>query len=93
MVEGSMIDLEKESTELVAKIVSEFARERQITSIMLLEVMSVIVTSYLQGKIDGLTAYAWWKDGTQFVGTCGTTLTQALEDAQKDASNVLRNTF
>ena len=39
---------------------------------------------YKQGFIDGLRAYAWWKDGTEWVGTCGTTLKQAITKA--DAS-------
>lgn len=26
----------------------------------------------------GVRAWAWWKDGEQFVGTCGTTLKAAL---------------
>ena len=26
----------------------------------------------------GIFLYAWWKDGTQYVGTCGTTLEKAL---------------
>lgn len=31
------------------------------------------------GYEKGLEAYAWWKDGVQYVGTCGTTLRQALK--------------
>ena len=27
----------------------------------------------------GVRTWAWWKDGTQYVGTCGTTLKEALE--------------
>jgi hypothetical protein len=34
---------------------------------------------YGQGFIDGITAYAWWKDGVQYVGTTGKTLKQAIE--------------
>jgi len=26
----------------------------------------------------GISYYAWWKDGEQFVGSCGTTLKEAL---------------
>ena len=33
---------------------------------------------------DGLRAFAWWKDGVQYVGSCGTTLEKALEDAKGD---------
>lgn len=35
--------------------------------------------AYLEGKKDGISEYAWWKDGEQYVGTCGTTLKKALE--------------
>jgi len=27
---------------------------------------------------ESLSRFAWWKDGTQYVGTCGTTLREAL---------------
>lgn len=37
---------------------------------------------YKRGFIDGLTEYAWWKDGVQYVGSCGTTLEQAIERIQ-----------
>lgn len=30
------------------------------------------------GWAAGVTAFAWWKDGIQYVGTCGTTLKDAL---------------
>ena len=30
------------------------------------------------GQIEGVTEYAWWKDGKQYVGTCGTTLERAI---------------
>lgn len=35
-------------------------------------------SGYEQGYKAGLTAYAWWKNGVQYVGTCGTTLKEAL---------------
>lgn len=40
---------------------------------------SQTLTEYQQGYIDGLTAFAWWKDGTQMVGTTGTTLQKAVD--------------
>jgi hypothetical protein len=42
--------------------------------------------AYLAGFIAGLTEYAWWKDGEQLVGTCGTTLKTAIERARLDAA-------
>jgi hypothetical protein len=34
--------------------------------------------------IEGLRRYAWWRDGTQYVGTCGTTLAKAIDDVRKE---------
>lgn len=41
-------------------------------------------SAYLQGYIDGLSSFAWWKDGVQYVGTCGTTLQKAIDDVKTD---------
>lgn len=35
-------------------------------------------TARTKGYREGVTAYAWWKDGVQYVGTCGATLADAL---------------
>ena len=36
-------------------------------------------SNYQRGVRDGITMYAWWKDGEQYVGTlCGTKLRDAL---------------
>ena len=32
---------------------------------------------YAAGGVATLRLYAWWKDGTQYVGSCGTTLEAA----------------
>jgi len=37
------------------------------------------LSDYDRGYVDGLRAYAWWRDGTEYVGTCGTTLKNAIE--------------
>lgn len=37
-----------------------------------------INTAFVEGLKAGVRMYAWWKDGTQYVGTCGTTLKEAL---------------
>jgi hypothetical protein len=34
---------------------------------------------YEQGYVDGLWAYAWWKDGVAYVGSTGTTYAQAVD--------------
>jgi len=33
---------------------------------------------YLRGYRDGIRAFAWWRDGVEYVGTCGWTLEDAL---------------
>jgi hypothetical protein len=33
---------------------------------------------YMEGIKVGLAAFAWWKEGTCYVGTCGRTLKEAL---------------
>lgn len=35
---------------------------------------------HAEGWAAGVTAFAWWKDGVQYVGTCGTTLKDALAE-------------
>lgn len=39
---------------------------------------------YLAGLKEGITRFAWWKDGVQFVGTCGTRLEDALKEAERE---------
>lgn len=41
------------------------------------------VKAYYTGIKDGLGMYAWWRDGTQYVGTCGKTLAEALADVDR----------
>lgn len=36
------------------------------------------LTEYERGYVDGLRAYAWWKEARMQVGTTGTTLAQAV---------------
>lgn len=35
-------------------------------------------TAYLHGMAAGFKIFAWWKDGKQFVGTCGMELRDAV---------------
>lgn len=37
-------------------------------------------TAYADGFVAGLKEFAYWKDGTQWVGTCGKTLSCAIEE-------------
>jgi hypothetical protein len=38
------------------------------------------IKAYYVGLRTGLRQYAWWKDGVQYVGTCGRTLQDAIGD-------------
>jgi hypothetical protein len=40
--------------------------------------------AFLEGFVAGLKEFAWWKDGVQYVGTCGTTLKEAIRKANID---------
>jgi hypothetical protein len=37
------------------------------------------LTPYQRGYLEGLRAYAWWKDGVEYVGTCGQTYDAAAK--------------
>lgn len=37
-------------------------------------------SAYYEGVRNGIRLYAWWKDGTQLVGTSGLTLKDALQE-------------
>jgi len=38
----------------------------------------------LRGRIEGIREYAWWKDGTQNVGTCGRTFKEATAELEAE---------
>ena len=40
--------------------------------------------AWLNGFIAGLREYAWWRDGEQQVGSCGTTLREAIDRAKSE---------
>ena len=46
------------------------------------EVTDNRLAAYAVGKIDGLRAYAWWKDGTEYVGCGNYTLEQAIHEVK-----------
>jgi len=45
--------------------------------------------AYYKGLREGLELYAYWKDGTQYVGTTGKTLQQALADIDEIERDIL----
>lgn len=46
-------------------------------------------TAYYRGLREGVERYAHWRDGTQYVGTTGRTLKQALADINQEEANIL----
>lgn len=45
-------------------------------------------TVHARGYLKALQEYAWWKDGVQYVGSCGKTFAQAYEDYRKNEGGV-----
>lgn len=45
--------------------------------------------AYYQGLREGVELFAWWRDGTQYVGTAGLTLKQAIAKIDQDEHNTL----
>lgn len=44
---------------------------------------------YYEGVREGLTRYAHWKDGVQYVGTCGKTLKEVIAEVNIEEQNAL----
>ena len=47
---------------------------------MSIDIASAVAEAYEKGFSDGMEADSWWKDGVQYVGTSGMTLTEARAD-------------
>lgn len=45
--------------------------------------------AYFDGVADGLRVFAWHRDGTQYVGTCGTTLAAAQNELEAQRTLVV----
>lgn len=48
-----------------------------------------LTKAYYNGIREGIEQYAHWKDGEQFVGTCGTTLKSALKNIDAEEKRAL----
>jgi hypothetical protein len=44
---------------------------------------------FYAGMREGMAMYAHWKDGTQYVGTCGTTLKEAIRKINDEEQRAL----
>lgn len=47
--------------------------------------------AYFDGRRDEARRWAWWKDGEQQVGTCGTTLRKALAEIDEEERQELES--
>ena len=45
--------------------------------------------AYYQGRRDGISLYAHWKDGVEYVGTTGRTLKEALAYIDQEEADIL----
>lgn len=50
-----------------------------------MKVAELIEQAFLAGYRAGQASYAWWKNGEQFVGSCGKLLRDAQREAPQDA--------
>ena len=48
--------------------------------------------AFKAGLIAGVRRFAWWKDGEQHVGTCGTSLKKALAEIEIEARQAREGT-
>ena len=51
------------------------------------------IQTYYSGMAEGISKYAHWKDGVQYVGTTGKTLKQALDELQIECEQQLAGAF
>lgn len=64
------------STAEVAALTDDATRE--LPDVAAIAVQAAVSAAYYEGLRDGVTRYAWWKDGTQYVGSGVYTLADAL---------------
>jgi len=46
--------------------------------------------AYFDGAAAGIRCFAWWRDGTQYVGTTGTSLASALDELDAARATALK---
>lgn len=60
------------------------------------DVLKDLNKAYYNGIREGIKQFAHWKDGVQYVGTCGTTLKTALTQIdleEKRALELIKQTY
>ena len=46
-------------------------------------------SEYYEGLREGVRRWAWWKNGVQYVGSTGTTLSEALRQVNEEEMKLL----
>jgi len=85
------MDIEKRTDEITEQIYNGFGSSTgvlfgipsNLRGAVRAVVKLVTRVEYKEGLKEGVTRFAWWKEGTQYVGTTGKTLKQALEEIDK----------
>ena len=69
--------------------ITELQREIADLKTQLKDARREVIENYYQGMKEGITRYAWWKDGYQEVGTTGTSLREAIKKVKEEAEAAL----
>jgi len=51
--------------------------------------MESLIRMYYNGILEGLYRYAWWRDGVQYVGSCGERLSHARDRVMAERGRAL----
>lgn len=61
------------------KLSDDFTEGLDLPQETLTQLQHIMAKAMQYGYIEGMHAFAWMKDGTTYVGTCGTTLADAVK--------------
>ena len=86
------MDIEKRTDEIVEQIYNGYGSGTGVLfgiPSSLRDAVRAVIKLVLQverkeGLKEGVTRFAWWKEGVQYVGTTGKTLKKALEEIDND---------
>ncbi len=80
-IHNALVDREKllaDVTELQAELTAKQEKNKQSGEDCIVRMQE----ARKQGYIAGLSRFAWWRHGVQYVGSCGTTLKQAIDEGE-----------
>ena len=84
------LDNEKRTREAAEREVKELKNPKEfimcpcclMREIRIKKLEAKVTQAYNAGYNEGVSQFAWWKDGEQFVGTCGTKLKDVLRSEE-----------